>query len=138
MLTLFRRQQAATPPPPRTARVAVVPAAHRQTFTVEVAYFSTVCEVADCLASPVSGRRVVLFGGNGPLPAPLQNHLNDVVRADAGDPFAAAVVAWAGANDGDTLTVLLPNDWAGPPAEALLDHARRWFASPHSREDELR
>ena len=40
--------------------------------------------------------------------------------------------------DGDTLTVLLPDDWEGPPAEVLLDHARRWFASPHSREDELR
>jgi hypothetical protein len=118
MLTLFRRQQAATPPPPRTARVAVVPAAHRQTFTVEVAYFSTVCEIADCLASPVSGRRVVLFGGKGPLPAPLQNHLNDVVRADAGDPFAAAVTP--AANTTRPHTPPAPRSRVGPTSESFV------------------
>jgi hypothetical protein len=110
-----------------------VSAPHRQRFAVEVAYYSRPAEVADCLAAPVGGRRVLLFAGRAALPPGAATR---VVFADRTDPFAAAVVAWAGTKDGDTLTVLLPDDWAGPPAEALIDHARRYFASPHSSEDE--
>jgi hypothetical protein len=132
MLTLFRR-----PTPPAVAPQPVS-AQHRQRFTIEVAFFRSPAELADCLAAPVSGRRVVLYGGTGTLPAALAEMADRVVRAAGVDPLKAAVLAHAGLRDGDTLTVLLPADWEGPPAEVLLDHARRWFASPHSQEDELR
>lgn len=135
MITSRRR-----PTPAAVTRSAVtpqpVPAPHRQQFAVEVAYFARPADVADCLAGPTGGRRTVLYGGPGLLPPPLADMTDRVVRASGRDAFAAAVVAWAGTKPGDTLTMLLPTDWAGPPAEALLDHARRWFASPHSSEDE--
>jgi hypothetical protein len=138
MLTLFRRPTAAKPTPTRSAVVEDVSAPHRQRYAVEVAYYHSPAGLADCLAVPLVGRRVVLFGGAGPLPAELAEMTDRVIRAAGVDPYAAAVVALAGLKDGDTLTVLLPDDWSGPPPEAMLDHARRWFDSPHSREDELR
>jgi hypothetical protein len=139
MNTFFRlpigltRPAAKRPPAPPAA----VSAPHRQRFGVEVAYYHTAAEVAELRACPVagSGRRVVLFAGQAEIPAGAACR---VVFADRIDPYAAAVVAWSGAKDGDTLTVLLPADWDGPPAEALIDHARRYFASPHSSEDEAR
>lgn len=141
MLSFFRRPPAAKSPPPkpaRTGRAESIPAPHRQRFATEVAYYHSACEIADCLAAPTAGRRVVLFGGSGPLPGALGEITNRVIPAAGVDPFKAAVFAYAGLQDGDTLTILLPVDWEGPPAEVLLDHAHRWFASPHSREDELR
>lgn len=142
MLNFFRRPSVTKSPPPKPARTTggavPIPAPHRQRFAIEVAYYHSVCELADCLAAPVAGRRVVLYGGSGPLPGALSERTDRVVPAAGVDPFKATVLAYAGLQDGDTLTVLLPDDWDGPPAEVLLDHARRWFASPHSREDELR
>ena len=123
--------QPAPPPAPR-----VIPGPHRQRFNVEVVFYRTPAELDDCLATPVSGRRVVLYGGDGPLPPPLVGLSGRVVRLAGADPLEASVLAHAGARNGDTLTVLLPDDWDGPPVEVLLDHARRWFASPHSSEDE--
>lgn len=140
MLSFFRRPSAAkspAPEPARTGRAEPFPTPHRQRFAIEVAYYHSVCEIADCLAAPTAGRRVVLYGGSGPLPGPLGEMADRVVRATGTDPLNAAVLAHAGVRDGDTLTVLLPADWDGPPAEVLLDHARRWFASPHSREDDV-
>lgn len=135
MLTLSRRPaiKVMTDPTPPAVVPAVVPGPHRQRFTVEVAFYRSPAEVADCLASPVSGRRVVLFGGDGPLPAETGDR---VLRLAGADPFKVAVIAFAGLAAGDTLTVLLPDGWTGPAPEALLDHARRWFSSPHSSEDE--
>ena len=141
MLSFFRRPSAAKSPPPktpRTGRAESIPAPHRQRFATEVAFYHSACEIADCLAAPTAGRRVVLYGGTGPLPGVLSEMTDRLIPAAGVDPFKAAVLAYAGLRDGDTLTVLLPDDWEGPPAEVLLDHARRWFASPHSREDELR
>jgi hypothetical protein len=135
MLTLFRRLTG-KPTPTRSAVVEDVSAPHRQRYSIEVAYYHTAAGLADCLAVPLAGRRVVLFGGAGPLPAELAEMTDRVVRAAGVDPYNAAVVALAGLKEGDTLTVLLPDDWSGPPAEALIDHARRWFSSPHSSEDE--
>ncbi|MCU0705597.1 MAG: hypothetical protein MUF18_16610 [Fimbriiglobus sp.] len=140
MLTSFRRSTAVGKPShsttPRLATFERIPTAHRQRYAVEVAYYHSQACLADCLAVPVSGRRVVLFGGQGMLPAQLTEMTDRVVRAADVDPFKAAVVAVAGLKDGDTLTVLLPSDWAGPAAEEMLDYARRWFATPHSSEDE--
>ena len=128
-----------TDPTPPVVVPAVVPGPHRQRFTIEVAFYRSPAEVDDCLATPVRGTRVVLYGGEGLLPPALVGLPDDrLVRLTGADPLKAAVLAHAGLGDGDTLTVLLPDDWSGPPAEVLLDHARRWFASPHSREDELR
>lgn len=141
MLTFFRRPTAAKPTAPDTPRAVPVvhlPTAHRHRYAVEVAYYHSLAGLGDCLAAPAVGRRVVLFGGAGPLPAELAETTDRVVRAAGVNSYKAAVAAAAGLRDGDTLTVLLPADWDGPPAEALLDHARRWFASPHSSEDELR
>ncbi len=137
----FLRRPTAKPTPaaaPRSASIEQIPTAHRYRYAVEVAYYHSPAELADCLALPTAGRRVVLFGGKEPLPAEFTELTSEVVRAAGVDPYKAAVVAVAGVRDGDTLTVLLPDEWAGPPAEVLLDHARRWFASPHSHEDELR
>lgn len=114
-----------------------VPGPHRQRFTVEVAFYRSSTELEDCLANPVRGRRVVLYGGQGPLPSALLAFPNRVVRLVGADPLKAAVMAHAGLQDGDTLTVLLPDDWSGPPVELLLEHARRWFSSPHSNEDDV-
>ncbi len=141
MLTFFRKPTTAKPTHPagqRTDSVEQIPTAHRYRYAIEVAYYHSPAGLADCLAVPAAGRRVVLFGGAGPLPAELAEMTDEVVRAAGVDPFKAAVVAVAGLRDGDTLTVLLPDEWAGPPAEVLIEHARRWFSSPHSREDELR
>jgi len=142
MLTLFSSRSAkmqSAPLPTTPAIVPVpVPGPHRQRFSVEVAFFRSPAEVECCLATPVSGRRVVLYGGRGILPPALTDMPDRVVRLAGVDPLKASVVAHAGLQDGDTLTVLLPDDWDGPPCEVLLDHARRWFASPHSSEDELR
>ena len=126
-----------TDPTPPVVVPAVVPGPHRQRFTIEVAFYRSPAEMDDCLATPVSGRRVVLYGGEGPLPPALVAPPDRVVRLAGADPLKAAVLAHAGLRDGDTLTVLLPDDWSGPPAEVLLDHARRWFASPHSSEDDV-
>jgi hypothetical protein len=135
MLTLSRRPPD-KPSAGRPVSLRPVHGPHRQRFTIEVAFFYTPSELDDCLACPVSGRRVVLYGGRGPLPPALAERTGRVVRLAGVDPLEAAVLAHAGLRDGDTLTVLLPADWDGPPAETLLDHARRWFASPHSGEDE--
>lgn len=127
-----------TYPPPELVPT-VVPGPHRQRFNVEVAYYRSAAEADDCLAAPVTGRRVVLYGGGGPLP-PAWVGLPDnqvVLRLVGVDPLKASVLAHAGLRDGDTLTVLLPDDWKGPPAEVLLEHARRWFSSPHSSEDDV-
>ena len=139
MLTFFTRPPAANPnssAPRQTAGVEQVPTAHRTRFNIEVACYHSPAEMADWLATPPHARRVVLFGGEGPLPAELAEMTERVVRLAGGDPYQAAVLAFSGLTDGDTLTVLLPADWDGPPAEALLEHANRWFASPHSSEDE--
>jgi len=48
-----------------------IPGPHRQRFTVEVAFYRSPAELDDCLATPVSGRRVVLYGGRGMLPPAL-------------------------------------------------------------------
>lgn len=137
MLKFLSRSQAK---PAVATRPAVVPvpqsAPHRQRYGVEVAYYHSPAEVDDCLATPVCGGRVVLYGGRGVLPHALSDLGDRVVRLTGVDPFKAAVLAHATLGDGDTLTVLLPDDWDGPPAEALIDHARRWFSSPHSSEDE--
>lgn len=137
MLAFSRHSHAKSPDTPRRA---VAPerlsGPHRQRFTVEVAFYRSPAEVADCLATPTRGRRVVLYGGRGTLPHALAGQAERVVRLTGVDPFEAAVLAHAALRDGDTLTVLLPDDWDGPPAEALIDHARRWFSSPHSNEDE--
>jgi len=114
-----------------------VPGPHRQRFTVEVAIYRSPGEVDDCLAAPVSGRRVVLYGGEGALPPSLVATPDRVVRLAGVDPLKASVLAHAGLRDGDTLTVLLPDNWDGPPVEVLLGHARRWFSSPHSSEDDV-
>ncbi len=138
MLKFFRRPtgKSTTPAPP--AAVEPLSAPHRQRYAVEVAYFGTAGEMTECLAVPVGGRRVVLFGGGLPLPAVVSELSDRAVALSDADPFAGAVAAVGGLRDGDTLTVLLPADWSGPPPEMLIDHARRWFTSPHSREDELR
>ena len=114
-----------------------IPGPHRQRFTVEVAIYRSPAEVDDCLAAPAGGRRVVLYGGRGPLPSALVALPGQVVRLTGVDPLKAAVLAHAGLQEGDTLTVLLPDDWDGPPAEVLLEHARLWFRSPHSSEDDV-
>jgi len=139
MLTIFSRPAAKTesaPTPPAIVPVPV-PGPHRQQFTIEVAFFRSPAEVEYCLAIPVSGRRVVLYGGRGMLPPALTDMPDRVVRLAGVDPLKASVLAHAGLQDGDTLTVLLPDDWDGPPCEVLLDHARRWFSSPHSSEDDV-
>ncbi len=82
------------------------------------------------------GRKVVLYGGGGLLPVALAEMPGRVVRVNRLDAYHGAVAALGGVKAGDTLFILLPADWNGPPAEALLDHARRHFASPHSSEDE--
>lgn len=116
----------------------VVPGSHRQRFTVEVIFYRSVAEVDECLATPLSGQRVVLYGGEGPLPPKLLDQSGvRVVRLAGVHPLKASVMAHAGLGEGDTLTVLLPGDWNGPPAEVLLEHARRWFSSPHSSEDDV-
>lgn len=115
----------------------VVPGPHRQRFVIEVAFYHTLAEVDDCIATPISGRRVVLYGGKGPLPPTLVELTDRVVPLDGADPLKASVLAHAGLRDGDTLTVLLPIDWSGPPPEVMLDHARRWFSSPHTSEDDV-
>ena len=126
-----------TDPTPPVVMPTVVPGPHRQRFTIEVAFYRSPAEVNDCLATPVSGQRVVLYGGVGPLPPALVAPPDWVVRLAGADTLKAAVLAHARLRHGDTLTVLLPDDWSGPPAEVLLDHARRWFASPHSSEDDV-
>ncbi len=135
MFSFFSQPPTAKSPTARKVTPQPFAAPHRQGFSTEVAYYHTAAEIADCMAVPTPGRRVVLYGGQGVLPAALQDRTDPVIRT-AADPLAAAVVAFAGLTTGDTLTVLLPHDWSGPPAEALIDHARRWFASPHSSEDE--
>jgi len=139
MLTLFTRPAAESESAPAAPAVVLVPVPgpHRQRFTVEVAFFHNLAEVEYCLATPVSGRRVVLYGGRGMLPRALTDMPDRVVRLAGVDPLKASVLAHAGLQDGDTLTVLLPNDWEGPPCEVLLDHARRWFSSTHSSEDDV-
>lgn len=139
MLTQARRMaskpmSASTPP----ALVPTpVPGPHRQRFNIEVAFYRSPNEIDDCLATPVRGRRVVLYGGQGPLPPSLIAMPDCVVRLTGGDPLKASILAHAGLRDGDTLTVMLPDDWNGPPVETLLEHARRWFYSPHSSEDDV-
>lgn len=114
-----------------------VPGPHRQRFSVEVAFYRSPAELDQCVAAPVRGRRVVLFGGAGALPPALVNGPDRVVRLVGADPLKASVLAHANLGAGDTLTVLLPGDWDGPPVEVLLEHARRWFHSPHSSEDDV-
>ena len=109
MLTRFRRPAAESMTDPTPAVVPTpVPGPHRQRFTVEVAFYRSPGEVDDCLAAPVSGRRVVLYGGQGALPPSLVAMPDGVVRMAGVDPLKASVLAHAGLRDGDTLTVLLP------------------------------
>jgi hypothetical protein len=139
MLTRPRRPVVKLMPdlaPPASAP-AVVPGPHRQRFTIEVLIYRTPAEIDHCVATPVAGRRVVLYGGDGPLPPALVGLPDRVVRLTGADPLKASVLAHAGLRDGDTLTLLLPHDWSGPPVGVLLDHARRWFGSPHSSEDDV-
>ncbi len=139
MLTSPRRSASKSVPDPTPPRIVPVPfpGPHRQRFNVEVAFYHSPSEVDDCLATPVSGQRVVMYGGLEALPPSLVAMPDRVVRLAGVDPLKAAVLAHAGLRDGDTLTVLLPDDWTGPPAETLLEYARRWFSSPHSSEDDV-
>lgn len=134
---LTARRMPTRPAATTLAERPTIPGPHRQRFNIEVAYFHTVAEIDDCLATPVSGRRVVLYGGRGKLPPALADMTDRVVRADGVDPLKAAVFAHALVRDGDTLTLLLPVDLDGPSAELLLGHARRWYSSPHSAEDDV-
>lgn len=121
---------------PREIVPSRIPGPHRHRFAVEVAFFQSPGEIEDCLEAPISGRRVVLYGGRGALPPSLVDLLDPVVRLVGMNAYKAAVMAYANLRDGDTLTVLLPDTWDGPPAEDLIDYARRWFLFPHSSEDE--
>lgn len=155
MFTLLRRQP--RPSTPAAAPLAcTIPTPHRDRFGIEVVFYHTPADLADCLHTPRvgGGKLVVVFAarGEGRLPPALAAlpdrliHTTDVAVAGTDlltgwfepDPKRAVVAAMSGLRTGDTLLLLLPADWDGPAAEELIDHARRWFASPHSREDELR
>ena len=77
MFELFTKPAA---PSSRPAAPRVVPGPHRQRFTVEVVVYRSPADADDCLATPTGGRRVVLYGGRGPLPTALAATPDRVVR----------------------------------------------------------
>jgi hypothetical protein len=145
----------ARPPRPPHPVLMPTPVDAGEPFSVGIAYYRTDHELALYLRAfqhVGSGRLVVVLGlrdGEQVRPADLPTGVRLILTAAGAtrpvdrigglvpDPLRAVVVGMTGRQPEDGLILLFPDDWNGPPADALVEEARRWRAGPHSPVDDV-